>query len=199
MTVELQSQSTQLYYMLLMMLSDQALEIVRNSPESNGAEVWRKLLLEYELGVGIRYGSMVQYDLVNTMRQTWHGRSSPSISKYEQQSSDLISDAIKHGIVCGRRGTPRFETARRSEYQSTGTAELPEQQGSGESDPETLDELEEVCRLQLVSGQNPEADRSTSDRHTCPANSGPSGGEAAQNLQDTMQRKHPSVWTTGAK
>ena len=23
------------------------------------------------------------------------------ISKYEQQSSDLISDAIKHGIVCG--------------------------------------------------------------------------------------------------
>ena len=31
------------------------------------------------------------------MRQTWHER----ISKHEQQSSDLISDAIKHGLVCG--------------------------------------------------------------------------------------------------
>ena len=54
MTVELQSLGTQLYYMLVMMLSDQALEIVRNTPEGVGAEVWRKLLWEYELGVGVR-------------------------------------------------------------------------------------------------------------------------------------------------
>ena len=60
MTVELQSLSTQLYYMLVMMLSDQALEIVRNSLEGVGAEVWRKLLWDYELGVGIRYGAMLQ-------------------------------------------------------------------------------------------------------------------------------------------
>ena len=46
--------------MLVMMLSDQALEIVRNSPEGVGAEVWRKLLWEYEPGVGIRYGAMLQ-------------------------------------------------------------------------------------------------------------------------------------------
>ena len=39
MTVELQSLSTQLYYMLVMMLSDQAQEIVRDSPEGTGAEV----------------------------------------------------------------------------------------------------------------------------------------------------------------
>ena len=44
MTVELQSLSTQLYYLLVMMLSDQALDIVRNSLEGVGAEVWRKLL-----------------------------------------------------------------------------------------------------------------------------------------------------------
>ena len=59
MTVELQSLSTQLHYMLVMMLSDQALEIVRNSPVGAGAQVWRKLLWEYEPGVGIRYGSML--------------------------------------------------------------------------------------------------------------------------------------------
>ena len=52
MTVELQSLSTQLRYMLVMMLSDQALEIVRNSPERVGAED--------EPGVGIRYGAMLQ-------------------------------------------------------------------------------------------------------------------------------------------
>ena len=43
MTVELQSLSAQLHSMLVMMLSDQALEIVRNSPEGVGAGVWRKL------------------------------------------------------------------------------------------------------------------------------------------------------------
>ena len=75
MTVELQSLSTQLYYMLLMMLSDQALEIVRNSPKGVGAEAWRKLLWEYEPGVGTKYGAMLQsLGSVNTMRQTWHER-----------------------------------------------------------------------------------------------------------------------------
>ena len=51
MTVELQSLNTQLCYMLVMMLSDQALEIVPNTLEGVGAEVWRKLLSEYEPGV----------------------------------------------------------------------------------------------------------------------------------------------------
>ena len=60
MTAELQSLITQLYYMLVMMLSDQAQEIVRNTPEGNGAEVWRKSLWEYEPGVDIRYGAMLQ-------------------------------------------------------------------------------------------------------------------------------------------
>ena len=60
MTAELESLGTQLYYMLVMMLSDQALEIVRNSPEGNGAEVWRKLLWECEPGVGTRHGAMLQ-------------------------------------------------------------------------------------------------------------------------------------------
>ena len=46
MTAELQSPGTQLYFMVVMMLSDQALEIVRHSPEGNVVEVWRKLLWE---------------------------------------------------------------------------------------------------------------------------------------------------------
>ena len=57
MTAELQSLSTQLYNMLVMMLNDQVVEIVRNSPEGIGAEVRRKLLWGYEPGVGARYGA----------------------------------------------------------------------------------------------------------------------------------------------
>ena len=67
MTVELQSLSPQLYYMLVMMLSDQALEIVRNSPVGVGAEVWRKLLRENEPGVGIWYGAVLQSLLKRTV------------------------------------------------------------------------------------------------------------------------------------
>ena len=78
--------------MLVMMLSDQALEIGRNSPEGVGAEVWRKLLWEYEPGVGIRYGAMLQ-----TLLKRRFGEHDET----DLQSSDLISYAIKHGIVRG--------------------------------------------------------------------------------------------------
>ena len=99
MTAELQSLSTQMYYMLVMMPSDQALEIVRNPPEGIGAEVLRKLLWEYEPGVGIRYGAMLQsllkQNLVNMMRQTWHGRSShSSVTSPSMSSSHVISSAM---------------------------------------------------------------------------------------------------------
>ena len=108
MTAELQSLSTQLYYMLVMMLSDRAQEIVRNSPEGVGAEVWRKLLWEYEPGVGIRYGAMLQSLLKRRFGEHDETDLAQEIESFErdvskngQQSSDLISDAIKHGIVCG--------------------------------------------------------------------------------------------------
>ena len=111
MSAELQSLSTQLYYMLVMMLNDQSQEIVRNSPEGIGAEVWRKLLWAYELNVGIKYGAMLQsllkrrfgeHDETDLAREIQSFER--DISKKEQQSSDLISD----------------ETAHPSEYQSAG-------------------------------------------------------------------------------
>ena len=112
--------------MLVMMLSDQALEIVRNFPEGVGAEVWRTLLWEYEPGVGVRYGAMLQSLLKRRFGEHDEkdlAREIESVerdtSKYEQQSSDPTSDTIKHGIVCGVMA-PRFETTHRSEHQSTG-------------------------------------------------------------------------------
>ena len=92
-----------------MMLDEQTLEIVRNSPQGVGAEVWRTLLWVYGQGVGIRYGAMLQSSLKRRFREhdeTDLAREIESfdrdISKFEKQSSDLISDAIKHGIVCGQ-------------------------------------------------------------------------------------------------
>ena len=96
MTVDLQSLSTQLYYMLVMMLSDQALEIVRNSLDGVGAEVWRKLLWVLQSLLKRRFGEHDETDLAREIESFER-----DISKNEQQSSDLISDAIKHGIVCG--------------------------------------------------------------------------------------------------
>ena len=110
MTVELQSLSTELYYKQVMMLSDQALEIVRNSPEGVGAEVWRKLLWEYEPVVGIRYGGMLQpllkrrfgeYDETDLAREiesfervtSLSTSSSPVISSVMLSSTELCMEA----------------------------------------------------------------------------------------------------------
>ena len=93
--------------MLVMMLSDQAQEMFGTLLKVLGAEVWRKLLWEDEPGVVVKYGAMLRSLL--TRRFGEHDETDLAleiesferdISKYEQQSGDLISDVIKHGIVC---------------------------------------------------------------------------------------------------
>ena len=60
-TAELQSLSTQLHYMLVMMLSDQALEIVRISLRRKCCRSVAQVALGmHEPCVGIRYGAMLQ-------------------------------------------------------------------------------------------------------------------------------------------
>ena len=106
MTVELQSLSTQLYYMLVMMLSDQALETVRHSPEGVGAEVWRKLLWECEPAVGTRYGATLlkrrfgEHDdtdlareIASLERDISKYSSSPAISSVMPSSTELCVEA----------------------------------------------------------------------------------------------------------
>ena len=63
MPQEVQTFRTQLCYLLVMMLNEHALEIVRNSPQGVGAEVWRTLLWVYGQGVGIRCGATLQSSL----------------------------------------------------------------------------------------------------------------------------------------
>ena len=116
MTAEMQSLSTQLNNMLVMMLS-QALEIVRNSLEGIGAEVWRKLLWECEPGVGIRYGAMLLSPLKRRFGE--HDETDLSVTTPSTSSSPVISDAIKHGTVSGHMALQGLKK-HRSECQSVG-------------------------------------------------------------------------------
>ena len=52
--------STQLFYMLVLLSKDRALALIRNCPENNGAEVWRRLVWEFEPSVGVRYTTILQ-------------------------------------------------------------------------------------------------------------------------------------------
>ena len=89
MTPEVQSLSTQMYHTSVMMLSDQAPEIVRNSPEGVVAEVWPMLLYGAMLQSLLkrRFGEHDETDLAREVESFER-----DISKYEQQSGDLISD-----------------------------------------------------------------------------------------------------------
>ena len=98
-TGELQSLSTQLYFLLVMMLSDQAQEIVRNSPECIGAEVWRKLLWEYEPGVGIRYGAMLQSLLKRRFGEHDETDLAREIESFERDSQSMSSNPMSSSAM----------------------------------------------------------------------------------------------------
>ena len=114
---ELQSLSTQLYYMSVMMLSDHAQEIVRNSFEGIGAEVWRKLLWKCELGVGIRYGAILQSLLKRQFGEHDETDLAREIESFER-SNPMISSAMLSSTELWWHGSPRSETAHRPEHQS---------------------------------------------------------------------------------
>ena len=81
---------------------------------------WCRSVAQVALGVRtwrcVRYGAMLQSLLKRRFGEHDDRR---DISKYEQQSSDLISDAIKHGIVCGDMAHPGLKQHIDFEYQST--------------------------------------------------------------------------------
>ena len=80
--------------MLVMMLSDQALEIVRNSLKGVGAEARRKLLWEYELGVGIKYGAVLQSLLERRFGEHDERLSHLSVTSPSTSSSPVISSTM---------------------------------------------------------------------------------------------------------
>ena len=61
--------------------------------QRSGASCWY-----YERSLGIRYGTMLQSLL---QRRFFEHDETDIERETEQQEDDSISDAVKHGIVCG--------------------------------------------------------------------------------------------------
>ena len=97
--------STNLCYILSLLTEGEALDIVQNSPVSNGMEVWRRMVTRWEPIVPSRFRGMLQailfpiWDIpgadVTQLLTAWEKQ----VQDYEQQSVDKISDAIKLGVV----------------------------------------------------------------------------------------------------
>ena len=97
--------STNLYHILSLLTDAEALDIVQNSPLSNGLEVWRRMVTRWEPKVPARFRGMLQaipfpeWDIpgsdVTQLSAAWEKQA----QDYEQQSGDKISGAIKLGVV----------------------------------------------------------------------------------------------------
>ena len=97
--------STNLYYILSLLTDAEALDIVQNSPVSNGLEVWRRMVARWGPKVPSRFRGMLQailfpkWDIpgsdVTQLLTAWEKQ----VQDCEQQRGDKISDAIKLGVV----------------------------------------------------------------------------------------------------
>ena len=97
--------STNWYYILSVLTDAEALDIVHNSPVSNGLEVWRRMVARWEPKVPSRFRGMLQailfpkWDIpgsnVTQLLTAWE----PQVQDDEKLSDDKISDAIQLGVV----------------------------------------------------------------------------------------------------
>ena len=63
--------STNLYYIVSLLTDAEALDIVQNSPVSNGLEVWRRMVTRWEPTVTSRFRGMLQAILFPKMGHSW--------------------------------------------------------------------------------------------------------------------------------
>ena len=97
--------STNLNYILSLLTDGEALDIVQNSPVSNGLEVWRRMVTRWEPKVPSRFRGMLQailfpkWDIPDSDRTQLLTAWEKQVQDCEQQSGDKISDAIKLGVV----------------------------------------------------------------------------------------------------
>ena len=109
MTVELQSFSTQMGYMLVVSLSDQAQEKVLNSPECNGAVSsqlhYALVTMFVEQALEITRSSP-EGDGCRRMAQAGLKHDEQDFSGNAWQSRDLINKTLKRGAGCRQESSP---------------------------------------------------------------------------------------------
>lgn len=100
--------SRQLYYMLVMLTSDDAQSLVGNVDQGNGAEAWRRLCWEYEPNVKVRHGAVLHALLRREFGKDVNGdlaveieRFEKDVRRYEDQSGRKLDDDVKMSILIG--------------------------------------------------------------------------------------------------
>ena len=96
--------SALLYNLLIALVKGRALAILRGVADSNGLEVWRQLVLEYEPQQAARYSQMLQGVLNPSWTSSlafeldlreWEG----SLRRYEEAAGVQVPDQIKSAVI----------------------------------------------------------------------------------------------------
>jgi hypothetical protein len=100
--------SRQLYYMLVMLTTDDAHRLMTNVEQGNGAEAWRRLCWEYEPNVRVRHGAVL-----HALLRREFGKDPSSdlaveietferdVRRWEEQSGKTLDPDIKVSVLMG--------------------------------------------------------------------------------------------------
>ena len=100
--------SRQLYYMLVMLTTDDAHRMMANVEQGNGAEAWRRLCWEYEPDVRVRHGAVLHALLrrefgkdVNSDLAVEIETFERDVRRWEEQSGKTLDPDIKVSVLMG--------------------------------------------------------------------------------------------------
>ena len=103
MTTEGQERSRQMYYILILLLEGQALQVVKALPSGEGYRVWRTLQERYEPAMPSRHAGLLQ-EIISYRFQPEQIEAAIAdfeykITKYETQSGEKIGEKLKIAII----------------------------------------------------------------------------------------------------
>ena len=100
--------SRQLYYMLVMLTTDDAQRLIGNVEQGNGAEAWRRLCWEYEPDVRVRHGAVLHALLRREFGKDPNSDLAVEIEsferdvrRYEEQSGKVLDQDVKISVLIG--------------------------------------------------------------------------------------------------
>ena len=103
--------STNLYYILSLLTDAEALDIVQNSPVSNGLEVWRRMVARWEPKVPSRFRGMLQAIPFPKMGHSWIRRDAV-VNGLGKTSARLRTAEWRQDPRCNQTGSCTTSLAR---------------------------------------------------------------------------------------
>ena len=110
------SLSKQLYYMLVMLTTDDAHRLLINIEQGNGADAWRRLCWEYEPNVRVRHGAVLHGLLRREFGKDQNADLAVEIEtferdvrRWEEQSGKTLDSDIKASVLMGNMANTRVK------------------------------------------------------------------------------------------